>query len=73
MPAVNLQISPCHEATSFAEQEYRSSAVFFRLAELAEHILRRPLALTLGKLFEQRLDHGRDDIAGRDGVDADAV
>lgn len=32
-----------------------------------------PLFATLGILLEELLHHGRDDIAGRDGVDADVV
>ena len=44
-----------------------------RQTQLAQHIMRGPVAFAVRVLFEQRLHHGGHDVAGRDCVDADAV
>jgi len=73
MPTINPQIRARHKTTRIADQEYRSTTVLLRHAEFSQHILRGPVAAALGVLLEEGLDHGRDDVTGRDGVDADAV
>lgn len=73
MPTIDLQISPGHEAARVADQEHCGASVLLRLAQLAQHILRWPVSSPLRILLEQRFDHGSDDVARRDGVDADAV
>ena len=73
MTTIDPQITARHEAARIANAKHRSTPVLLGNTELAEHVLRGPVALALGVLFEQRLDHGGRDVAGRDGVDADAV
>ena len=70
---INLQIRACHKTTRIANQKYRRAAVLVWPAQFAQHILRRPVAPPLGVLLEEVLHHGGHDVAGRDGVDADAV
>lgn len=73
MSAVDAQVRARHEAAGIAEQEDGSAAVVLGLAECAEHVVGGPLGLALGVLDEELLNHVGDDVAGRDGVDADAV
>lgn len=73
MPAVDPQIRSRHKATRVADQEHRRTTILVGLAQLAQHILRRPIPFPLWKLLKQRFHHGCDNIAGRDGVDTDAV
>lgn len=73
MPTINPQIAPRHKATRIAYQKHRGAPILLRRTKLAQHILRRPIALALRVLLEQRFDHGGDDVARRDGIDADAV
>lgn len=72
MSAVDPQVAAGHKAAGVANAEDGRAAVLFGHGELAEHVLRGPVAAALGVLLEERLDHGRLDVAGRDGVDADA-
>jgi hypothetical protein len=73
MPPINPQITTRHKAARITNTEHRSTPVLLRHTELAQHVLRRPVAPALGVFFKQSLDHGGRDVAGRDGVDADAV
>jgi hypothetical protein len=73
MPPINPQITTRHKAARITDAEHRGTPVLLRHTEFPQHILRRPIAPALGVLFEQSLDHGGRDVAGRDGVDADAV
>ena len=73
MSTINLQITARHKAARITDAEHRSAPVLFRNTELSQHILRRPVAPTLRVFFEQSFDHGSRDVAGGDGVDADAV
>lgn len=73
MASVHPQITARHETACITDQEHCRAPVFLRCAELAQHILRRPVPSPVRELLEERLDHGRDDVAGRYGVDADAV
>jgi hypothetical protein len=73
MPAIHAQVTSGHEAARITEQEDRSAAVLLRARQAAEHVLLGPLVTALRELDEQLLDHGGDDVAGRDGVDADVV
>lgn len=73
MSAIDAQVAARHEAAGVAEQEHGGTAVLAGLAEPVEHVVLGPLDLALRVLHEERLDHGGDDVAGRDGVDADAV
>ena len=71
--SIDSQIRAGHEAAGIADEEDASAAVLLGRAEAAEHVLGGPVGAALGELLEQLLDHGRDDVARRDGVDADAV
>ena len=73
MPTINPQIAPRHKATRITYQEHRRTSILLRHTQLAQHILRRPIPLALRVLVEQRFYHRGDDVAGGDGVDADAV
>ena len=73
MPTIHPQISPRHKTASITDQKHRGTTIFLRRAQAAQHVLFGPVGPALGILFEQFLDHGRDDVAGRDGVDANTV
>lgn len=62
-----------HKATGVTEEEHSSSAIFLRFAESVQHIVLGPVLQALGICLEQSGSHGRDDVAWRDGVDADAI
>lgn len=71
MSTVDAQVGARHEATGVAEQEHRRPAVVLGLAQFVQHVLLGPLDLPVGEPLEQLLHHLRDDVAGRDRVDAD--
>lgn len=71
--AIDPQIAARHEAARIADAEDGRATVLFRNTELAQHVLGRPVAPPLRVFLEESLDHGGRDVAGRDGVDADAV
>jgi len=73
MPSIHSQVCPSHEGTCIAYQKHRRASILLRFAQLPQHILRRPISPPIGKLLEERFNHGGNDVAGRDGVDADAV
>ena len=73
VPAVYTEIGPCHVRACWTEQEHRCAAKVFRLAELAEHVLRGPICAALWVEAKELFDHRGDDVAWRYGVDADAV
>jgi hypothetical protein len=73
MPAVHAQIAAGHKAAGVADQENRSTTVLGRARQATQHVLLGPLGATLGKLDKQVLDHLGDNIARRNGVDADVV
>lgn len=73
MSTINSQIRTRHESARFTDQEHGGAPKVFRPAQLAKHVLFRPLLPTLRELLEELFDHGRYDVARRDGVDADAV
>jgi hypothetical protein len=89
MPAIHAQIRtrldtvsygpircseyPYHETASSTDQEHSSAAILARSREPVQHIMFRPLHLSLREFHEQRLDHGRHDVARGDGVDTDVI
>ena len=73
MPSIDPQITTRHKAARITDAKHRSTPVLLGHTEFPQHILRRPVAPALGVFLEQSLDHGGRDVAGRDGVDADAV
>ena len=70
---INLQITTSHEAARITNAEHRRTSVLLGQTQLAQHILRRPIASALWVFFEESLHHCGCDVAGGDGVDADAV
>jgi len=70
---IDLEITACHEAARITDAEHRRTSVLLRYTQLAQHILRRPIAPALRILLEQRLHHRSRDVAGRNRVHADAV
>ena len=73
MSTINLQITARHEAARIADAEHSRTPVLLRHAQLAQHVLRRPVAPALRVFLEQGLDHGGCDVAGRNCVYANAV
>jgi hypothetical protein len=66
-------ITTHHKATSITNQKHGRPSVLARFRQPPQHILRRPVRLPLRILLKQCLHHGRDNVPGRDGVDADVV
>ena len=73
MSTINPQIRSRHEAARITDTEHCGSPVLFRNTQLSQHVLRRPVASALGVFLEESFDHCGCDVAGRDGVHADAV
>jgi hypothetical protein len=73
MPSIDPQITARHETARITDAENRSASVLLRYTEFPQHILRWPVAPTLGVFLEQSLDHGGRNVPGGDGVDANAV
>ncbi len=73
MPSIHPQIRARHESARVAQQEHGCSPVVFRFTQLPEHILGGPIGAAFGVETEELFDHGGHDVAGGDGVDADAV
>lgn len=70
---INAHITGRHERAGIANQEHGCSTVLFGLAQLAQHVLSRPLALSLWVLDKQSFHHGCDNVSRRNSVDADSV
>lgn len=73
MSTIHSQIAASHEATRITNQESRRTPIFLRPAQPPQHILRRPIRPPFREFFKQAFYHRRDDIAGRDRVNADPV
>lgn len=73
MSAIDSEIGARHETAGIAEEEDGSAAVLVGSAETAEHVLLGPLLSSLGVLDEEVFEHLGEDVAGREGVDTDAV
>jgi len=73
MPTIDPHIGSRHEGARITDQEDGGSTVLAWLAQLAEHILCRPISSAFGILLEQCFDHGCHDVAWTNSVDANAV
>lgn len=73
MSAINLHISGSHEAARLTQQEDSRATVLLRLTELAKHVLRGPVSLSIRVLLEQLLHHCGHDIARRYCVHTNTV
>lgn len=71
--SVNADIRTSHEAAGIAHEEDGRATELGRVADAAKHVLAGPLGLALGVYVKQVLQHFGLDVAGRQGVDADAV
>lgn len=73
MTAINPHVRASHEARRIAAQEHSGALIVLSITQPAKHVLCRPIGSSLWELDEELLDHAGDDIARRDGVNADAV
>lgn len=73
MPAIHPQVCAGHVRARIADQEHGGAAVLVRGRQAVQHVLGWPLRRALGELHKEVCDHGRQDVAGGDGVDADVV
>lgn len=73
MSAVNAEVAARHEAAGIAEEEEGGTAIFLRLAESLEHVLRGPLRLSLWILFKQIEEHLCCAVSRRERVDTNAM
>lgn len=70
---INLEITARHETARIADAEHSRTSVLLGHTQLAQHVLRRPIAPALRVLLEQSLYHSSCDVAGGNCVHADAV
>lgn len=73
MATVHAEVATSHETAGIAKQEHRGATILLRTGKTAEHIFLRPLLAALRELHKQFLYHRSDDIARRDGIDANIV
>jgi hypothetical protein len=73
VPTINFEITSGHEAARVADAEYCRTSVLLRHTQLAQHVLRWPVAPALRVLLEQRFHHCRRDVTGRNGVDTNTI
>lgn len=73
MAAIDPQVRARHKTTRIADQKHGSTPVLLRLTQSPQHILFRPLSLPLRKFIEERLDHSRHNVTGRNGIYPDAI
>lgn len=73
MAAIDPEIAASHEAARIAEQEHSRATKFSRQADAAQHVFLGPDILSLGAVIEKVLQHLREDVTGRYGVDTDPV
>lgn len=71
--AVDAEIGASHEGACVAEEEDGGAAILVRHADAAKHVLSSPLGLALGVIVKEVLEHLGQDVAGGEGVDADAI
>ena len=70
---VHAQVASRHETTSVTEEEDSGTPVLLRGGQASEHVVLGPLLAALRVLDKELLNHGSDNIAGRDSVDPDIV
>jgi len=70
---INLEITTSHEAARVADAEHGRTPVLLGHTQLAQHVLRRPVAPAFRVLLEKRFHHRRCNVTRGDGVDTDAV
>lgn len=73
MATIHAKVTSSHEAAGIAEKEDSGATVLFRSGETGKHVLFGPLVAAFGELDKQLLNHGGDDVARGDGVDADVI
>ena len=70
MTAVNPQITACDKAARITQQEHGGSAILIRRRQPIEHVVLRPLFLSIW-LCKRVARQACFDVSGADGVDAD--
>jgi hypothetical protein len=70
---IHAEVATSHEAASIAKQEDCGATVLFWAGETAKHVLFGPLLTTLRELNKQVLNHGSDNVAWGDSVDANVI
>lgn len=70
---IDPQVTAGHEAAGVAEEEDGGAAVLPGHAQPLEHVVVGPDLPALGEALKELLGHGGDDVARREGVDADAA
>lgn len=73
MATVHAQVATSHEAAGVAEQEDGCTTVLLWPGETTKHVLLRPLIAAIREVDEELLNHGSNDVSGRDGVDTNVV
>lgn len=73
MATVDAQIASCHETAGVTQEKDCGTPVFVRGRQTAEHVVFGPFFPALRELDEQIFDHFCDNVARRDGVDANAI
>ena len=73
MTTVNAQVGTSHEAAGITDQKDTGATELVRQRQATEHVFLGPLLLAVGEVVEEVLQHLGHDVAGREGVDADAV
>ena len=73
MASIDPEITPSHKAACVTDEEYGSTAKFFRRAETIQHVPLGPIYPPFRIRLEKGLGHGCNDIAWGYGVDADTM
>ena len=73
MATINAQVRTGHERTCWAQEEDGGASEIFRSTELSEHVLSGPIDSPFGESLEEFFDHRGDNVAGRYGINSDAV
>ena len=71
--AVHDEVTTSHKGAGVAEEEEAGALELGSLSQSAHHVLALPGLAQAGDLLEVAADHGGEDVAGADAVDADAT
>lgn len=73
MATVDAQVASCHETAGVTQKKDCGTPIFIGGRQPAQHVVLGPFFSALRELGKQIFDHFRDNVARRDGVDADAI
>lgn len=71
--AIDEESAASHEAASIRQAEESRAAEFLGNSQTTKHVLSFPSSAGSGVLLKDLVDHGGDDVAWAEGVDADTV